>query len=68
MKCIHCEEEAQAVCQFCGRAVCKKHLSTGRFVSGFTSVGGVLSFTNNGVSVDDAVWCGLCHPEYRRTV
>jgi hypothetical protein len=53
------------VCQFCGRAVCAEHISQQRFVTGFTSVAGIWSFKDNAVSVEDAVWCGLCHPEYQ---
>lgn len=68
MKCIKCEKEARAVCQFCGRAVCAEHISERRFVCGFTSVGGLFSFKDNAFSVEDAVWCGLCHPEYQRSV
>jgi hypothetical protein len=68
MKCIQCEKEARAICQFCGRAVCEDHISKQRFVSGYTSSGGILSFTDNGVSVPDAVWCGQCQPEFHRTV
>ena len=64
MKCIKCEEEARAVCQFCGRAVCKAHIQENRFVSGYRSVGGILSFTDNAFSVDTAVWCGICRPDY----
>jgi hypothetical protein len=30
-------------------------------------VGGIWSFKDNAFSVDDAVWCGLCHPEYQGT-
>jgi len=68
MKCIQCEKEARAICQFCGRAVCEDHVAKMRFVSGYTSSGGILSMTANGVEVEDAVHCGLCHPEYHRTV
>ena len=67
MKCIKCEKEARAVCQFCGRAVCETHLQEQRFVSGYTSIGGIWSTRDNAVSVDDAVWCGECHPEYQRS-
>ncbi len=66
MKCSKCEKEARAVCQFCGRAVCEAHIEAQRFVTGFTSVTGMLS-TNNAVSVEDAVWCGTCHPLYHRS-
>ena len=68
MKCIKCDEEANAVCQFCGRAVCKEHILQQRFVTGFTGAGGILSFKDNAVAVEDAVWCGLCHLEYKRSV
>jgi hypothetical protein len=67
MKCIKCEEEARAVCKFCGRAVCKEHIEQGRFVSGYTGSAGFWSMGDNAVSVDDAVWCGECHPEYHGT-
>ena len=67
MKCIRCEKDARAICQFCGRAVCEDHISAMRFVSGYTSTGTWLSFTDNAVSVEDAVHCGICHPEYVRT-
>ena len=67
MKCTQCDDDAKAICQFCGRAVCDKHIQTKRFVSGFTSVGGMLSATDNAFSVDDAVWCGTCHPKYQRS-
>ena len=67
MKCIKCEKEARAVCQFCGRAVCEEHLQQKRFVSGYTSIGSIWSTTDNAVSVEDAVWCGECHPEYQRS-
>jgi len=67
MKCIKCENEARAVCQFCGRAVCADHIQTQRFVSGFSSFGGILSFSDNALSVHDAVWCGICTPSYHRS-
>ena len=67
MKCIKCDEQASAVCQFCGRAVCKEHIQHKRFVSGYTSFGGILSPTDNAFSVEDAVWCGACQPKYERS-
>lgn len=67
MKCSQCDNEASAICQFCGRAVCADHSSNARFVSGFSSVGGWASATDNAVEVDDAVHCGICHPKYRRS-
>jgi len=66
MKCIHdqCEKEAQAICKFCGRAVCKEHISKGCYVSGFASFK-IYQFRKNGIEIPDAVWCGLCHPKTR---
>ena len=61
------ENEARAVCQFCGRAVCEVHIQEQRFVTGFASFGGIWSLKDNAVSVEDAVWCGVCHPEYQRS-
>jgi hypothetical protein len=67
MKCIKCDKDAKAICQFCGRAVCEDHIQTKRFVSGYSSVGSAWNLTANAISVDDAVWCEICHPEYHDT-
>ena len=67
MKCSKCDDDARAVCMFCGRAVCDAHIQAKRFATGFTSVGGMLSATDNAFSVDDAVWCGTCQPRYHRS-
>jgi hypothetical protein len=67
MKCISCDEEARAICKFCGRAVCKMHIAERRYVSGFTSFGKLFALTDNGISIDDAVWCQKCNPVPRRT-
>jgi hypothetical protein len=67
MKCIKCDNEANAICKFCGRAVCDQHIQARRFATGFTAVGGMLSATANAFSVEDAVWCGTCHPQYHRS-
>ena len=67
MKCIECENDARAICKFCGRAVCEKHIQERRYVTGYTGVGGILSASNNALSIDNAVWCGQCAPEEKRT-
>ena len=67
MKCIHCGADAVAVCQFCGRAVCGEHLATKLFATGYTGKGGFWNVDDNAVRVEDAVHCGICHPEYRTT-
>jgi len=68
MKCISCGKEARAICKFCGRAVCEDHIAQRRYVTGYSGVGGLLSFSNNGLSVEEAVWCQKCNPEEKRTV
>lgn len=67
MKCITCGEEAVAICQFCGRAVCQEHIQQDSFTSGFSAKGGFWNMQENAVRVQDAVWCGVCHPEHRMT-
>jgi hypothetical protein len=67
MKCIWCDKEAQAICKFCGRAVCKEHIIEQRYPSGFANKAGFWSGKLNGVAVPDAVWCGTCHPEFSGT-
>jgi hypothetical protein len=67
MKCFHCENEACAVCKLCGRAVCAEHVQEQSYVSGFTGKFGFWSRGKNAVRVDDAVWCGACHPVYEST-
>lgn len=67
MKCIECEQEAQAICKFCGRAVCAEHVRQQRYPSGFATKLGFWSGAQNGVAVPDAVWCGRCHPEFSGT-
>jgi hypothetical protein len=70
MKCFFCESDARAVCQFCGRFVCKEHAKASVFHTGF---GQKLkdnlwpSGSDTGISVDDAVWCGFCALRYERT-
>jgi len=68
MKCIACENEARALRKFCGRAVCQQHISQQRYVTGYSRTGGRLAFTDIGLSIQDTVWCGICHPESKRTI
>ena len=67
MKCITCGADAVAVCKFCGRAVCKEHIQTDTFTSGYSAKAAFWSMAHNAVRVEDAVWCGICHPEHRTT-
>ena len=66
MKCFHCEQIASAVCQFCGRAACREHVEgKKKFFSGFKAFGGMLSMEDCALEVPNAIWCGICHVEYR---
>ena len=70
MKCFFCETEARAVCQFCGRFVCKEHVNGRYFHSGYGQKAIVSLSTvgsDTGISVKNAVWCGHCSIEYERT-
>jgi len=67
VKCIHCGSDAVAVCKFCGRVVCNDHITTGLFVSGYSAKSGWWSMQDNALRVEDAVACGICHPEYKGT-
>jgi hypothetical protein len=70
MKCFYCENESRAVCQFCGRFVCKDHAKSAVFYSGFgqkTRGTGYIGGTDTGMKVNDAVWCGACSVAYEKT-
>lgn len=64
MKCIWCEEEARAICRFCGRSVCREHIQQERFIVGYRSRGFLGGSVPRVLSVSDAVWCGKCHPKH----
>ena len=60
MKCWFCEDDARAVCSFCGRGVCRDHASKmAKFVGMF--LGG--ENTPKGLAVADVIWCGECQPQ-----
>lgn len=60
MKCWFCENDARAVCSFCGRAVCKDHASKmSTFIAMF--LGG--NSTPKGLACADVIWCGECQPQ-----
>jgi len=70
MKCFQCEEDARAICQFCGQATCKKHRGTKRFIGGFGKSTRSHAFDNGsktGVLVEAATWCGHCEVQYQTT-
>ena len=70
MKCAKCGADAVAVCKFCGRGVCPKHLKTKEYASGYgQKVKANLwpSGSQTGLSARDAAWCGQCDVEYQKT-
>lgn len=55
-----CNKPANAICAFCGRAVCRDHATTRPNI--------LAMFLGNGetpklVPVADAIWCGFCTPQ-----
>ncbi|TWT33823.1 hypothetical protein KOR34_36570 [Posidoniimonas corsicana] len=62
MKCAICNTDAQAVCKFCGRAVCGECASQREYRSGaapkyFTQT------AKSAIIVSNAIWCRQCHVE-----
>jgi hypothetical protein len=56
MRCWVGGEDAEGLCRFCGRAVCKKHTKTRAFLLQVWLDGAGL----RGLAVADALWCGIC--------
>jgi hypothetical protein len=60
MKCVHCNDEAEAICRWCGRAVCGNHIKSMTYIIS-VYVGG--KKVPKSLVVADAVWCGVCKPQ-----
>ncbi len=61
MNCWQCNQPAQAVCRFCGRAVCKGHAQTMNYiVSVYPSESKKVL---KSLVVADAIFCGICKPQ-----
>lgn len=59
MHCWHCERPAHGNCKFCGRAICREHVSTlPHIVDIYASKDGA----PKAVVVADALFCGVCKP------
>lgn len=56
MRCWVGGEEAEGVCRFCGRAICKRHVKTRPFLFETWNDSGGL----RGLAIEDALWCGVC--------
>lgn len=61
MKCIRCDKQAEAVCRFCGRAVCSSHLQTLNYI--VTVYPSASKQVPKALVVADAVFCGVCKPQ-----
>ena len=59
MNCIHCERTAHATCRFCGRAVCKDHLTASPYIVALYKGE---KEDQKAIIVPDAVYCGVCKP------
>jgi hypothetical protein len=56
MRCWIGGEEAEGVCRFCGRGVCKTHTKTKSFLFEVWQDGNHL----RALAVQDALYCGVC--------
>jgi len=56
MRCWVCESEADGSCRFCGRGVCTTHARTLPFLFEAFEDSGAL----RGLTVEDALHCGVC--------
>lgn len=56
MRCWVCGGNAEGVCRFCGRGVCKTHARTRPFLFEVWERDGRL----DGLAVEDALHCGVC--------
>jgi hypothetical protein len=73
MKCWHRENEAKAVCVFCGRGICAKHRKAKAHFAGYglktrpvlegMMPGMFVSQSPTATRVQDASWCGECRVE-----
>lgn len=58
MRCWVCGADAEGVCRFCGRGVCKTHARTRAFIFDTWEDSGHL----RALGVEDALHCGVCKP------
>jgi hypothetical protein len=59
MNCWHCDRPAHAVCQFCGRGVCRDHTGT---LPHIEAVFHDRELNHKALVVPEAVYCGVCRP------
>jgi hypothetical protein len=61
MKCCRCGKDAEAICRFCGRAVCHDHIQTMNYI--ITVYSSQAKQALKSLVVADAVFCGICKPQ-----
>ncbi len=61
MKCCRCTKQAEAICRFCGRAVCSDHMQTMNYI--ITVYASLTKQVHKSLVVADAVFCGICKPQ-----
>jgi hypothetical protein len=59
MKCWKCGKDAYGICKFCGRAVCKEHVTEMPFVLTVYCHG---QDDAKAIVVSGALCCGICKP------
>lgn len=59
MQCWKCGNSAVGVCAFCGRAVCKEHVSQ---MPAIMTIYVGDNKTPKAIVVADALYCGICRP------
>jgi len=59
MKCSLCDNQASFICKFCGRIICENHRHLKPFI---LSVYDEDNDSPKAMVVEDAAWCGKCHP------
>ena len=79
MKCWHCENEAKALCMFCGRGLCAAHRKTKPHFAGYgvksqhalsalaPAAEHLFGASTTATCVGDASWCGVCQVENVKT-
>ena len=66
MKCFYCEEEARAICMFCGKFLCKTHREELSKINALAMktpyLGDQRKFLQQ--EVVNASWCGECNVKF----
>ncbi|MFG0250359.1 MAG: B-box zinc finger protein [Phycisphaeraceae bacterium JB051] len=60
MKCVNCQSEAEAICKFCGRAVCMNCAGERVHKSGVAQSKHFTQSPRSCIVVNNAIWCRQC--------